>query len=185
MNKVVLFLLVSTVGLGLVSLHLVRELRTERTHSTALQTELDSFRGVPAAFEAAHDSKVGLDTVATVSAPPSERAPTPKAGRAIAVSGVQVPMVAYSGPLSPEEQMKQMREIRERQRALMQDPAYRAATIEQQKSNMRMMQRGLQRELGLSGEQYDRLLELQAEQQLRASELMEPFSFRDGPMDTA
>jgi hypothetical protein len=190
MNKAVLLLLLSTVGVGLVTLHLVRELRAERSRASALQIELDQLRGMPTAASYKSESADAALPASSAAAsspfgdPVQAARPRTDAGATAAAPAAAATFTLMNGG-SREEQMKLFREQRERQRALMQDPAYRAAMIDQQMDSMRMFQRGLDRELDLPDEQYERLLELQAEQQLRGSELMDPSSNADGPVDPA
>lgn len=66
-----------------------------------------------------------------------------------------------------------IRESRERQRQLMQDPDYREAMRVQQRSIMARGYPGVAQELGLTAEQTDQLFDLLTEQQLRNNEQAE------------
>jgi hypothetical protein len=80
------------------------------------------------------------------------------------------PIVLNAAPGS-EAAAEQMRAMQERQQILLRDPAYRAAMLAQRKSSMRMMNQDVGRAIGLSEEQSEKLLDLLAEQQMRATEL--------------
>jgi hypothetical protein len=183
MNKVVLILLIATGGFGLVSLHLVGELRAERSQVAALQTQIEQLRSSsslarPAPNPIAQSQAELASRIGNPTAPPPARS-------ASAAASTASPVFTVVAAGSREEQIQSAREMLERQQALMRDPAYRSAMIEQQKNSMRTFQRGLQRELGLSDEQYERVLELQAEQQLRGQDVTEPYLFTEGPADPA
>jgi hypothetical protein len=189
MNKPVILLFAAAVTLGLVTLHLVRELRSERSHAAALQTELEQLRGIHSSFE---NDRAGSEALPPVTADPAALPRDPPQAPASRTetkpsASAPPPMATFAvmNGGSREEQMKLFREQRERQRALLQDPEYRAATIAQQVDSMRMFQRGLARELGLSDEEYERLLALQAEHQLRSTELIDPFVTAEGRADAA
>ena len=182
MNKVVLILLIAAVGFGLVSLHLVGELRAERAQVAALQTEIEQLRSSSSARAAPNPLVRSQAQLASRIGNPS----APASARSVIASGnTPTPVFTIVAAGSRDEQIQQAREMRDRQQALMQDPAYRSAMLEQQKNSMRMYQRGLQRELGLSDEQYERFLELQAEQQLRGQEMVDPYMFTASSADHA
>jgi hypothetical protein len=83
--------------------------------------------------------------------------------------------------------MRMFREHRERQRQLMQDPEYREAMRVQTRGNFARQYPGVIQELGLNSQQADEFFDVLADQQLRASEQMQPIWDMEGtdPSDPA
>lgn len=167
MNKILLLLLVSTVGLGLMSLHLVRELRTERENSRALQTRFQAFQDMTTRLQAPR-RVVPMEPAAV---------PPPSSAQFIAVARppVATPTASASGAAaaqapSREDSARWIRENIERQRALLQNPEYREAMKAQQKMMLARTYSDLDKELELDPEQFDQLLSLLTDQQLRQME---------------
>jgi hypothetical protein len=75
---------------------------------------------------------------------------------------------------SLEERMRMMREGRERQRALMQDPEYREAMRLQNRNNFARSYPGVADALGLDQQQTDQFFELLADQQMRVTDQLQP-----------
>lgn len=174
MSKTVLVLFAACVGLSLLSLHLVNQMRDGQAKITELQAQV-------ARLESERQSNL-QSTV-----PPPARwqiepvTPPPAAPTKDAVMGIVVKRPRPSPPEeatfpnrpSREERMRMVREARERQRELMQDPDYREAVRLQQRSNMTRQYPGVSQELGLTAEQTEQLFDLLAEQQLRNNEQAE------------
>jgi hypothetical protein len=95
--------------------------------------------------------------------------------------------MAPIAPLNREDRMRMFREHRERQRQLMQDPEYREAMRVQTRGNFARQYPGVIQELGLDPQQADEFFDLLADQQMRASEQMQPIWDMDGvdPNDAA
>ena len=178
MGKVVLILAVVCAGLGLLSLHLVNQLREGDQMIADLKTEVASLQEQAAAqrqamplptFEPSPAPMVA-QAVEQPKAPASKDAPKPAQPQLSAgVAG----MIANAP--SREERMRMMREHRERQRQLMADPEYREAMRLQSRSNLARQYPGVIQELGLDQQQAEEFLNMLADQQMRATEQMEPF----------
>jgi hypothetical protein len=92
-------------------------------------------------------------------------------------------MPAAAGPESREDQLRMIREHRERQRQLMQDPDYREALRLQARTSYARQYPGLIQELGLDPQQAEEFFALLADQQIRSSERMEPLWDELEPVD--
>jgi hypothetical protein len=169
MNKLVLVLLAASVALGATTLHLVRELRSERAAAAQLQarvTELESTQ--------AHAPPPLTTTPFTVvarpesTAPATPSAPPPRAAPAISPSLLRA-------DVTKEERMRMVRKSMEQQRALLRDPEYREAMRLQQKAMLPSMYPDLAAELDLNPEQTDALMSLLADQAIRSMERDRPF----------
>jgi hypothetical protein len=188
MNNAILILLTTTVGTGLVSLHLVRELRSERATIESLQARIGELERATAVPDVPASVPPPTVEVAPVPAPAAGNPPPPAAATAM-ISAVNVADAASPNgrPSMPsrEERMRMMRESIERQRALLKDPEYREAM----RMQFRMMQSqnypDLAKTLGISAEQADQMLTLLAEQQIRMQETGPAPSFMEGPPDRA
>jgi len=176
MNKTVLILFAACVGLSLLSLHLVKQMRAGQATVAELQAriakmESEREQSPPAqVVTPAPTATWHIEPVAPPSPPPQNKQ-TPKVA-AGQVTPAPPEGISANGP-SREERMRMFREAHERQRQLMQDPEYREAMRVQQRSNMGRQYPGLSRELGLTTEQTDQLFDLLVEQQMRGSEQTE------------
>jgi hypothetical protein len=171
MGKVVLILAVTAAGLGLLSLHLVKQLRDGDATITELKTQVASLEQRVAATPppAPPPPMVATEAqwhIAPAAPPPAPKAATPQAS-------AQVASILPS-PMSREERMRMMREHRERQRQLMQDPEYREAMRLQSRSNLARQYPGVIQELGLDSQQAEEFFNMLADQQMRSTEEMEP-----------
>jgi hypothetical protein len=81
---------------------------------------------------------------------------------------------------SREDRMRMMREGRERQRQLMQDPEYRAALRIQNRNSFVRSYPGVAEELGLDARQTDEFFAMLSDQQMRASDSLEPMWDMEG-----
>ena len=179
MSKVVITLLATTAGLGLVSLHLVKQLREGdaaiaelKGQVATLQEQVEAARTLsppptPVAAGAFESPGVIAPT------PEQEQKEAPKIAATQSIGGVAAAVVRPS-PLSNEDRARMMREHRERQRQLMQDPEYREAVRLQARTNFARQYPGVIQELGLDQAQAEDFFELLAEQQMRGTEEMEP-----------
>jgi hypothetical protein len=173
MSKVVLISVAVAVGLGLLNLHLVKQLRDSDTKVTELQAKI-------ADFEQRQSRAAAVPVLAppaatfTVIEQPAAVTPAPAKQAAVATVGPQA--AAGIGPVtrpSHEDRLRMMREHRERQKQLMQDPEYREAMRLQARSNFARQYPGVVEELGLDRQQAEDFFELLTDQQMRTSEQME------------
>lgn len=173
MSKVVLILGATTVGLGLVSLHLVKQLREGDATIAELREQVATLEqqsrvAVPPIFTVTPAAPIGA-TAIVQSAPSNDE---PKvAGRA---TGQGVASQVPSHMPSREDAMRMMREHRERERQLMQDPEYRQAMRLQTRNNLARQYPGVIEELGLTQQQAEEFFGMLADQQLRTNETMQP-----------
>jgi PAS domain-containing protein len=188
MSKIALVLAIIAIGEGAVTLHLVRQVRTERETAQTLQarvTELEQKAQQPgAAFVVAPTQPATVNPfVAGGRAAPAP--PKAVADKTAAPGNAMVGAFTSSGPipLSNQDQQRmreQMQASMERQRMLMRDPEYREAMRAQQKMNLVRSNPNLARDLDLTPEQLERLYEVLAEQSLRAMENSSPMWSVDG-----
>jgi ribosomal protein L12E/L44/L45/RPP1/RPP2 len=182
MSKIALVLAIIAIGEGAVTLHLVRQVRTERETAQTLQarvTELEQKAQQPGAtFVVAPTQPATVNPfVAGGRAAPAP--PKAVADKTAAPGNAMVGAFTSSGPipLSNQDQQRmreQMQASMERQRMLMRDPEYREAMRAQQKMNLVRSNPNLARDLDLTPEQLERLYEVLAEQSLRAMENSSP-----------
>lgn len=179
MSKIVVILLATSTGLGLLSLHLVRQMHAGQATITELRAQvaalerlqenrraqLPSFAPLPPPGPA----EVGNDSGRASSALSKEVAAMGSSVKATTPADVAQPQLP-----SREERMRMMRDSHDRQRALMQDPEYRDAMRLQNRSNFARANPGLAAELGFDQQQTDEFLELLSDQQLRASDVLQP-----------
>lgn len=175
MSKTVLALFAACVGLSLLSLHLVKQMRAGQETITQLQTQV-------AKLESERQNQAPEPSpapAATWQVEPVTPPPAAPAKEAVAAISMKRPRMAASDEVtnatlpSREERMRMMREARERQRQLMQDPDYREAVRVQQRSAMTRQYPGVARELGLTQDQAEQLFDLLSEQQMRNNEQAE------------
>jgi hypothetical protein len=173
MSKTVLALFAACVGLSLLSLHLVKQMRAGDATIAELQAQvakLESERQTTPPVPAPSPAPAATWQVEPVAPPPAS--PNKELVTGMSRPRVTVPDEGLIVP-SREERMRMMREARERRRQLMQDPDYREAIRVQQRSNMTRQYPGVAQELGLTAEQAEGLFDLLAEQQLTANEQAE------------
>ena len=175
MSKTVLVLFAACVGLSLLSLHLVKQMRAGQATITELQAQvarLESERQrTPPVSGPAEDPPPAatwhVEQVAPAPAPANKEAPKAVASRP--PTPVPAEGMFASSP-SREDRMRMIREARERQRQLMQDPEYRDAVRVQHRSNVARQYPGLGQELGLTADETEQLFDLLVDQQLRNNE---------------
>jgi hypothetical protein len=135
MSKTVLILFAACTGLSLLSLHLVQRMRASQAEVTQLQAQVAKLEQQQQQTPPP-PAPAPIFQVERVAPPPP--APSKEAVGAVAVTRLR-PMseeaTVANGP-SREERMRMVREARERQRQLMQDPEYREAMRVQHRSNM-------------------------------------------------
>ena len=172
MSKVVLLLTATSVGLGLVSLHLVKQLRDSDAAVTELKAQVAELEKqatrvtVPPVFSVMPAPPIAA--VAVTQPRPSKDAPKTAAQASAGAS--QTPVSGHSR----EDAMRMMREHRERERLLMQDPEYRQAMRLQARNNLARQYPGVIEELGLNPKQAEEFFSMLADQQMRSQELMSP-----------
>jgi len=187
MSKVVLIAVATSVGLGLLSVHLVKQLKEGEATIADLRTQVASLqeqqRPEPAPLPAENNP------------PPEVIAPQPS--EAIGTQTKEPPkivaLVAETGPWTQrgapnrDERMRMFREHRERQRQLMEDPEYREAMRMQMRGSVARQYPGVIQELGLDSQQADEFFNLLADQQMRVNDQMQPVWDMDGtdPNDQA
>lgn len=180
MGKVVLILAAASAGLGLLSLHLVKQLRDGDAAIAELKTQVRSLQEQAAAQRQAMvvPTFAPAPLVADVVEQPSKAAPAatmraaPKAVPPQISTGTASWMIG-TGP-SSEDRRRMMLAHRERQRQLMQDPDYREAMRMQSRSNLARQYPGVIEELGLDSQQAEEFFGMLTDQQMRSSEQMEP-----------
>lgn len=186
MSKMVLMLAATSAGLGLLSLHLVKEMRAGQATIAELQSQVATFEQQQKA-----QAQLALSPAPTppleeptktpvVAAPPSQG----EAVSAVALKRERAEVVQPQMP-SREERMRMMREGRERQRALMQDPEYREAMRLQNRSNFTRSYPGIADALGMDPQQTDQFFDLLADQQRRATDELQPMWDMEGKDPTS
>jgi hypothetical protein len=171
MKKIVLILAATSIALGAVTLHLVRELRGERAAVLELQARVAELEREPARAPRTAPSPFRAPEPLAASAPaPATAAPSLNSAPPPAIGARAQPT-----NLSKEEQMRMVRESMERQRALFRDPEYREAMRMQQKAMLPSMYPDVAAELELTADEADALMSLLADQQVRSLERDRPF----------
>jgi hypothetical protein len=174
MSKTVLMLFAACVGLSLLSLHLVKQIRTADATIVDLQQQLATHKELAqsaSTVQPVEEPPVVAAVQEKVEAPaPVKEEPLKNALSKV----VPVPEGEPVGIPNREERMRMMREARERQRQLMQDPEYREAMLLQNRSNMTRQYPGLAQDMGFSAEQTEAFFNLLAEHQMRTNEQLEP-----------
>lgn len=183
MSKVVLTLAATSVGLGLVSLHLVKQLREGdatiadlKTQVNSLQEQITAARTItpPPASEVVNPFSSPPDAAAAPSVEAKTRADSTRNARQADPPAGQLIMAAAPPPVTNEDRARMMREHRERQRKLMQDPDYREAVRLQARTTYSRQYPGVTEELGFDPTQAEEFFAMLAEQQLRVDEQMQP-----------
>lgn len=177
MSKVVLILGATTVGLGLVSLHLVNQLREGNATIAELQEKVAALEKPEPAASPSIFTIRPIDPAAAAAAMQSvPRQEEPKvAARATGQATAAVASPVPTHRPSQEEAMRAMREHRERERQLMKDPEYREAMRLQTRNNLARQYPGVIEELGLDRRQADEFFGMLADQQMRTNDLLNPF----------
>lgn len=174
MSKVVVISVASAVGLGLLSLHLVKQLKEGEAAIEDLKAQVATLQGrqQPEPAPLPRENNLPPEVIApqpseVIGTPPKV---PPKTVGVFTVNGQSMP----PSPPSRDDRMRMMREHRERQRQLMQDPEYREAMRVQTRGNFARQYPGVIQELGLDSQQADEFFDLLADQQMRANEQMQP-----------
>jgi hypothetical protein len=189
MGKIALVLAILAIGEGAVTLHLVRQLHSEREEAQVLQarlTELEQKASQPqpgATFVAIPTQPPTVSPFTSVRKDePSQAKVVVKGGAPAAVAGgfaVPTTVVSSAGiPVSAPDRdrlRQQMQANMERQRALLRDPEYREAMHAQQRMNVARTNPSVGRDLNLTPEQVDRLYDTLADQAVRSIENTQPF----------
>lgn len=176
MSKVVLISVTASLGLGLLSLHLVKQLKAGEATIADLKAQVASLREqqrqplpvMPSPVVEQQSDEPPRQVIATA----AQAAP----------KGLTVVTGANALPAQPnrDDRLRMMREHRERQRQLMQDPEYREAMRVQTRGNFARQYPGVIAELGLDAQQADEFFDLLADQQLRTTEQMQPLWEMEG-----
>ncbi|MFC4310363.1 hypothetical protein ACFPN2_14820 [Steroidobacter flavus] len=170
MSKVVFISVASAAAFGLLSLHLVKQLKAGEATIADLQAQVATLKEQqqqPPPREAKPPAEdIGPQPTEAIGTPPKE----PQKLVGVLTSPNQA---GPSGMPNRDERMRMFREQRERQRQLMQDPEYRAAMRVQTRANFARQYPGVVQELDLDSQQADAFFDLLAEQQLRANDQMQ------------
>jgi hypothetical protein len=173
MGKWILVLAIAAMTSAGAATFLWQELREERTRTTELQTQLEQAQRPSPSSAAPTDSKpvelqAQTQTQQLPAAPPPSPPPTTPAF--VAASGGFA--IAPSGrPQAMDPEMRRrLIANREQQQRMLQDPEYRDLMRSQHKLGLRQAYGDLEPLLGLTSEEADRLLDVLAEQALRAME---------------
>lgn len=176
MSKTVLVLFVACVGLSLLSLHLVKQMRAGQATITELQAQVAKLeserqRTPPVSAPVVPPAATWhVEPVAPAPAPANKEVPKAVASRPPTPAPAEG---MFASSPSREDRIRMVREARERQRQLMQDPEYRDAVRVQHRNNIGRQYPGLGQELGLTGEQTEQLFDLLVDQQMRNNERAE------------
>ena len=162
--------LVSMLALGTVCIGLGRQLGVERSrtrletgHVARLQARLDTLQWGPSAL---HDAPALHDTPALHDAPTMATSKTAARASPSAAVGPRAPVAASSGPDAAV--MKRQRAINQANNDLYANPESRKLAIAETKLSMRDERPDLARQVRLSAEEEDQLLDLLANQMLKA-----------------
>lgn len=167
MSKASLVAAATAIVLGAVTLHLVRELRSERARADQLQSRVEQLERTASEVIAASQpsgapKQIAPNPFTAASSPP----PVAKVAAKPAELKKQPPIERASEELERHTWQRGL----ERQRELLRNPEYRAAMQLQHKVMLGHNYPGLAAELGLSSEEADRFLDLLADHQLRSME---------------
>jgi hypothetical protein len=168
MTKAMLLFLVTSIALGLISLHLVRELRAERANAEALQARVSALEQAKAAQPVPTTPFATWSVQKLAAGPVSARTPPNASDNQALNAALQAAADSIPAPNAAQaEQTRFMQEHMERQRALMSDPEYRDALRVQQRMSFVRSHPDLAHELGLTAEQTDQLFSLMADHAIR------------------
>jgi hypothetical protein len=137
----------------IVSANLWRELRSQHVLNAALQTQL------AAAASRSREPAPPTPPAINPAPPPAAIAPAPAT---VAAAPEARPATTAMRP----DQAQARQDAINRERALWQDPEYRAARLAQARGNLQRQHLGLAEELGLTDAEEDKLLDLLAEHQV-------------------
>lgn len=174
MSKVVMISVASSVALGLLSVHLVKQLKEGEATIADLQTQVATLQEQQKQREPVPPPREISPPAEVIAPQPSEVIGTPPKQPPKTIGVVEFGRAAPAGPPNVEDRMRALRDHRERQRQLMQDPEYRDAMRVQARGNFARQYPGVIQELGLSSQQADEFFDLLADQQMRANEQMQP-----------
>ena len=166
MNKALLLLILATLASASAAAYFHSQLKAERQRNDELQARLEAQPQphIPNPF-----------TPAPPPPPPAEVVePVQAAATRLAVR--LDPVSPQPAAMSPERSAQMRQRFVNRQRELLRDPEYRQAMRTQQRFSLQQIHPDLARELNISQEQADRLLDLLADQHLRNMERAEDFS---------
>lgn len=188
MSKLVLVLLATSAGLGLLSLFLVNQVRVGDAAIVELQTKVTALEeqlrkaNSPGPFS----RFVVEPAVPSAGPPPPSGLPVAPLKERAQGYFSKVPRGDGAQPSEPsrEAMMRAFRESREQRRQLMEDPEYRAAMRLQTRANFVRQYPGVVQELGLDPQQANEFFDLLADQQQRATDGVEALWDMDG-MDPA
>jgi hypothetical protein len=181
MSKIVLILLATSAGLGLLSLHLVREMRAGQATIAELQAQVSTLEQRQAAPPVPATAPPELPAVASTPEATNSHVTAVNLGRRPdSSSSAKSADMAHPMLGSREDRIRMMREGRERQRALMQDPDYRDAMRVQNRTSFARSYPGVAQELGLDQQQTDGFFDLLSDQQLRSTDLLQPMWDMEG-----
>jgi hypothetical protein len=183
MSKWAIALTLATVVCGSASAYLWQELREEREHTAALQTQVAELqRTVSAATHTVSPVPIAPPRDEPTLPPPSVQNAPPKPSASPATTpGLAPPSpiftanaVGMGGRMDPEMR-RRIQESHEQQARLLKDPDYRELVRSQQKLSMQQMYGDLEPLLELSKEESERLLDVLAEQTVRVMEQQRPW----------
>lgn len=186
MSKVVLISVALSIGVGVLSLQLVKQRKESEATIADLQAQVASLQGQqqrqlppPPVRSPFIDPSIAPAPAAAITAVIKE---VPRTVGVVSSSGV-----LPAAQLSRDDRMRMFREHRERQRQLMQDPEYREAMRVQTRGNFGRQYPGVIQELGLNAQQADEFFDLLADQQMQATDQMQPIWDMEGvdPTDQA
>jgi hypothetical protein len=177
MGKPVIALVVATLTCGSASAYLWHELRDERAQTQRLEARVVELeKAAQAGPVAVEQLSSGTVEPAPAPEPTAESKPTPSRNASVAmIAPATSATFALAGPnarngrMDPEMR-RRMQESFEQQRAMLKDPEYRELMRSQQKIGMKRMYGDMEVMLGLTKEEADRVVDVLAEQQLRAME---------------
>jgi hypothetical protein len=167
MSKTVLASFAACVGLSLLSPHLVKQMRAGQATIAELQAQVAKLES-----ERQNNPPSPAPTATWQVEPvtPPAATPTKEAVAGMTMKRSRAADDVAASPPSREERMRMVREARDRQRELLQDPEYREALRLQQRSLMGRSHPNVAQELGITAEQAEQLFDLLADQQMRNNE---------------
>jgi hypothetical protein len=170
MRKPAVLLALVALGLAASSVYLMRELRSERAAGQSLRAKLHSLQQVNAKLELKQSERQAtLAITAPVAAP----------------STAVTPAASSAGPSAvitrdPAAMRARFEAVRERQRKMLQDPAYRDAMLASVRLSLSSAYADLATALKLDAQQSDQLLDLLARQQMNSMTERNPFDASAG-----
>jgi hypothetical protein len=163
MNKPLAILTLTALGCGTAAAWFHSQLKIERQRNEELQTRIASLEQPRPPNPFTRLPSEPSPVSAEIGAP----APAPSPVTAALRRDPEAPRPAA---ITPEKSTQMRQRFVSRQHELLRDPEYRQAMLTQQRFSLKQVHPDLARELNVSQEQADRLLELLAEQQLRNME---------------